>query len=65
MSKTGSRVVGIISIVLSVCSAVATVYYIVGTNRPKHALLFAVIFIILLVYGIVSVRAKGKSAASA
>jgi len=65
VSKTGSRVLGIISIALSICSAAAAVYYIVGTDRPKHAPLFAVVFIALLVYGMISLRAKGKTAASA
>ncbi len=65
MSKTGSRVVGVISIVLSICSIAAAVYYMVGTYRPLHALMFAAIFVVLLVYGIVAVRAKGKSTASA
>ena len=66
MSKTVSRVIGIIAIVLSVASAGGAVYYwfVADPPRTKHGLLFAAIFVILFLFGLISVRAKGRAGAS-
>ncbi|MGA2976509.1 MAG: hypothetical protein ABSF77_14470 [Spirochaetia bacterium] len=61
MSKTASRIIGIIAIVLSLASAGYGAYWF-SIGRTKHGLLFAVIFVILLLFGLISVRAKGKPA---
>jgi hypothetical protein len=57
MSKTGSRVIGVISIVLSVASAAFGVYYFT-LGRMKHGLLFAAVFVVLLVFGLITMRNK-------
>ena len=66
MNRTASRIVGVIAIILSLGSAVLAAFYWLGTvitDQPhtKHGLLFAAIFVILLLFGIISVRAKGRS----
>ncbi len=67
MSKTASRIIGIIAIVLSVGSAAGAVYYWLIANPPrtKHGLLFAVVFVILFLFGLIMVRAKGRDASQA
>jgi hypothetical protein len=60
MSKTGSRVIGVISIVLAVGSAVLGGYYF-ALSRTKHGLLFAAIFVVLLVFGLLQMRNKTKT----
>jgi hypothetical protein len=66
MSKTASRIIGIIALVLSVASAGGAVYYwlIADPPRTKHGLLFAAIFVILFLFGLISVRAKGRAGES-
>ena len=59
MSKTASRIIGIVAIVLSLASAGYGVYWF-SIGRMKHGLLFAGIFVILILFGLISVRAKGK-----
>jgi hypothetical protein len=70
MTRSASKVVGIIAIILSVVSAVFAAFYWLGTvvtdtPRTKHGLLFAAIFVILLLFGIISLRGTGKSTGSA
>ncbi len=67
MSALASRVIGIIAIVLSAGSAVGAIWYwfVSDPPRTKHGLLFAAIFVILLLFGLVSVRARGKGASEA
>ncbi len=67
MNKGSSRAVGVISIVLSIVSAAASVYFMAVANpaRMKHGLLLAVIFIVLLVFGISRIRAKASPDAPA
>jgi predicted membrane channel-forming protein YqfA (hemolysin III family) len=61
MAKTGSRVVGIVALVLSLASAgYGARWFAIG--RIKHGLLFAVIFVILALFGLIMVRAREKSA---
>jgi hypothetical protein len=57
MSKTGSRVVGVISIVLSVASAAFGGYFF-AIHRMKHGLLFAAVFVVLLLFGLITMRNK-------
>ena len=69
MNRTVSRLVGIIAIILSLGSAVLAAFYWLGTvvtdtPRTKHGLLFAAIFVILLLFGIMSLRSQGKSSGS-
>ncbi len=69
MNRTTSKIVGVIAIILSLGSAALAVFYWMGTvvtDQPhtKHGLLFAGIFVILLLFGIISVRAKGRSTES-
>ena len=66
MNRTVSKVVGVIAVVLSLGSAVLAAFYWLGTvvtdtPRTKHGLLFAAIFVILLLFGIMSLRGQGKS----
>ena len=68
MGRTGSRVVGVAAIVLSLASAAVAVLYfasiIGGPGGPhmKHGLLFAAIFVILLLFGLISIRGGKKPA---
>ncbi len=65
MSKTVSRVIGIVAIVLSVGSAVISVLYfsdVIPGHHMKHGLAFAAIFVILFLFGLISVRARGSQA---
>jgi hypothetical protein len=64
MSATLSRIIGIASLVLSVGSAVVAVLYF-SAGRTKHGLLFAAIFVILLLFGLITVRAKAPAAGQA
>jgi hypothetical protein len=64
-----ARIVGIIAIVLSLVSAAFAAFYLIGIvvtpgPRPKHALLFGVIFVVLLLLGLISLR-PGKKAGGA
>ncbi|MGA2477194.1 MAG: hypothetical protein ABSG63_00405 [Spirochaetia bacterium] len=61
MSSIGWRVVGVISIVLSLASAAYGATWF-ANGRIKHGLLFAAIFVLLFLFGLVSLRAKGKTA---
>ena len=71
MSVTGSRVVGVCAIVLSLVSAAVSVLYfasiIGGPGGPhvKHGLLFAAIFVILLLFGLISIRSGNRPAGQA
>jgi hypothetical protein len=63
MSKTASRIIGIIAIVLSVGLAVVSVLYfsdVIPGHHMKHGAAFAVAFIIVFLFGLISVRAKGR-----
>ena len=69
MNTTAAKVVGIAAIVLSLVSAVFAAFYWIGIvvatgPRTKHGLLFAGIFVILLLFGIISLRSGGRSAGS-
>ena len=64
MSVIASRVTGVISLVLSVASAVVGGLYF-AAGRTKHGLLFAAIFVILLLFGLITVRAKVPAASQA
>jgi len=59
MSKTASRIIGVIAIVLSLGSAGYGAYWF-SVGRIKHGLLFAGIFVLLLLFGLISVRSKDK-----
>ena len=62
MSKTASRVIGIIAIVVSVGLAVISVLYfsdVIPGHHMKHGAAFAVAFIIVFLFGLISVRARG------
>ncbi len=64
MSMIAWRLIGAISIVLSLASAVyGAIWFAYG--RPKHGLLFAAIFVVLVLFGIIALKAKGKTAALA
>ena len=60
MAKTASRIVGIIGIIVSLASAAYGVYWF-SIGRIKHGLLFAVIFVILFLFGLIMVRARGRT----
>jgi hypothetical protein len=59
MSRGLSRVVGIVAIVLSLGSVAVGVYYFLQ-GRIKHGLLFAVIFVILFLFGLILSLSKGS-----
>ena len=63
MSRTASRILGIVCMVLSVGSAGIAVKYWFLDNPPrtKHGLLFAAVFVILFLFGLISVRARGRT----
>jgi hypothetical protein len=64
MSRTGSRILGIIAIILSVASAVVSVLYfsdVIPGHHMKHGAAFAVIFVIQFLFGLISVRARGRA----
>jgi hypothetical protein len=68
MNRTTSIILGIVSIILSLGSAALTVFYWLGivitdTPHTKHGLLFAGIFVILFLFGLILVRGKGKTPA--
>jgi len=70
MNRTVSKVVGVVAVVLSLGSAVLAAFYWLGTvvtdtPRTKHGLLFAGIFVVLLLFGIISLRSQGKTQESA
>jgi len=63
-------VLGIAAIVLSLVSAALAAFYWIGIvvatgPRPKHVLLFAVIFVILLLGGIIALRSRGRASGGA
>ena len=65
MNRTASRIVGVIAIILAAGSAVLTVFYWVGIvvatePRTKHGLLFAAIFVLLLLFGLIMLRSRDK-----
>jgi hypothetical protein len=60
MSKTASRIVGIIVMVLSLASAAYGVYWF-SIGRIKHGLLFAAIFVVLFLFGLIMIRARGRT----
>ena len=64
MGRTASRIIGIVAIVLSVGSAGLAVkfWFLDNPPRTKHGLLFAAVFVILFLFGLISVRAKGRAA---
>ena len=59
--KTGSLVVGIISLVVSVASLAYSLRWFIP-GRIKHGLLFAAIFVVLFLFGLIMVRSSGKKA---
>jgi hypothetical protein len=63
MSRTASRIIGIVAIVLSAGSAGLAVKYWFIDNPPrtKHGLLFAAVFLILFLFGLISLRARGRA----
>jgi hypothetical protein len=61
MAKTGSRIVGIVALVLSLASAGYGAWWF-SLGRIKHGLLFAVIFLVLVLFGLIMVRAREKPA---
>jgi hypothetical protein len=61
VSKTGSRIIGILAIVLSLGSAAIGAYYF-AIGRIKHGLLFAAIFVILFLFGIIIARSRSAAA---
>ncbi len=64
MSKTGSRIIGIIALVLAAGSAVVSVLYfadVLPGHHMKHGAAFAVAFVILFLFGLISVRARGRA----
>ena len=68
MNRTTSMIVGIVSIILSLVSAVFAAFYwsgtvITDTPHTKHGLLFAGVFVILFLFGLILVRGKGKTPA--
>ena len=60
MNKTVSRVVGVLAIVLSAGSLAAGIYYFIH-GRIKHGLLFAVVFIVLFLFGLILSLSKGPA----
>jgi hypothetical protein len=69
MNRATSKVVGVIAVILSLVSAVFAAFYWLGivvsdTPRTKHGLLFAAIFVILMLFGIMSLRSQGRSSES-
>jgi hypothetical protein len=60
MSKTVSRIIGTIAIVFSLASAAYGAHWFV-IGRTKHGLLFAALFVILFLFGLILVLAKGKT----
>jgi hypothetical protein len=61
MSKTASRILGILAIVLSLVSAAVSVLYFADAipgHHMKHGAAFAAIFVILFLFGLISVRAR-------
>jgi hypothetical protein len=68
MNRTAAKLVGVVAIVLSLVSAVFAAFYWIGIvvatgPRTKHGLLFAGVFVILLLFGIISLRSgSGKAA---
>jgi len=62
MNKVASRIIGVVAVVLSLGSAAYGIYWF-SAGRIKHGLLFAAIFVVLLLFGIIALRAKGKPAA--
>jgi hypothetical protein len=67
MNRTASKVVGVIAIILSLLSAVLAAFYWLGVvvdQRPRtlHGLALAAIFVILMLFGIMSLRSRGTSA---
>lgn len=61
--KTGSLVVGIVSLVLSLASAAYSLKWFIP-GRIKHGLLFAAIFVVLFLFGLIMIRAGGKKKAA-
>jgi len=55
MSKSASRIIGIVAVVVSVLLGGYGVYWFVQ-GRPKHGLLFAALFVLVLLFGIVQLR---------
>ena len=64
VNRTGRIVVGIIAIVASLASAGWSVKWFVE-GRIKHGLLFAAVFVVLLLFGIIMMRSSGKSGGGA
>ena len=62
MSKNASRIIGIIAIVVSVLLGGYGVYWFV-LGRPKHGLLFAALFVLVLLLGIVQLRLSASQKA--
>jgi hypothetical protein len=60
MGKVWWRVIGVISLVASVASAIYAVSWFMH-GRPRHGLLYAAIFAVLVVIGLICVRVKGRS----
>ena len=55
MSKSASRIIGIIAVIVSLaCGAYGVYWFVLG--RPKHGLLFAALFVLVLLFGIVQLR---------
>jgi hypothetical protein len=66
MNRAASKVVGIVAVILSVVSAALAAFYWMGmvvtdTPRTKHGLLFAAIFVILLLFGIMTLRSPRRT----
>jgi hypothetical protein len=59
MSRGVSRVVGILAIVLSLGSVAVGVYFFLH-GRIKHGVLFAVLFVILFLFGLILSLSKGS-----
>ena len=66
MTRIASRIVGVGAIILSLGSAVLAAFYWLGTvvtdtPRTKHGLLFAAVFVILLLFGIMTLRGRSTA----